>query len=137
MSCETCRLWLGKNLTHGSVCCPLLINTKCRRCCGSGHEGSNCPTNSMAIHPIYIEELIPQDVKDMYGIVSQTEYVKPTINVMPHPVRCIEIVNQDKWIREFMKQQKLQTARKREDNLAKIYDWSHENGLKINLINQE
>ena len=91
----------------------------------------------MAIHPIYIEELIPQDIRDMYGIISQTEYIKPPVNVAPHPVRCINIVNQDKWIREFMKQQKLQTARKREDNLAKIYDWSHENGLMINLINQE
>jgi hypothetical protein len=92
--------------------------------------------NSMAIHPEYIEELIPQDIKDMYGIMSQTAYIKPEKIVPAHPVRQIDIVNSDKWIREFMKQQKLQTARKREENLSKIFEWAHTAGLSIHLINE-
>jgi hypothetical protein len=92
--------------------------------------------NSMAIHPEYIEELIPQDIKDIYGIISQTAYIKPKKVVSAHPVRQIDIVNSDKWIREFMKHQKLQTARKREENLNKIFEWAHSAGLSINLINE-
>ena len=72
----------------------------------------------------------------MYGIMTQTAYTKPAKNVEPHSMRCIEIVNNDKWIREFMRQQHLNTARKREDNLNKIFDWAHSGGLKINLITE-
>ena len=93
--------------------------------------------NSLHIYPTYLEELIPQAVKDMYGITSQTAYTKHASKpVEPHPVRCIEIVNSDKWIREFMRCQHLSTARKREDNLNKIFEWAHSSGLKINIINE-
>jgi hypothetical protein len=92
--------------------------------------------DSMAIYPTYLEELIPQDIKDLYGIMTQTMYSKPSKTIEPHPVRCIEIINSDKWIREFMRQQHLNTARKREDNLSKIFDWAHSSGLNIRLINE-
>jgi hypothetical protein len=134
MPCETCRLWFGKNVEH--EICTFRSDLRCRRCCGSGHSSSECTINSIAIYPNYIEDLIPQDIKDIYNIISQTEYNKPEKIIEPHPVRCIEIVNSDKWIREFMKHQRLQTARKREDNLTKIFDWAHTSGLKINLINE-
>ena len=134
MPCETCRLWLGVNKDHDA--CPLKSELRCRRCCGSGHSSSECTLNSMQMYPNYVEELIPIDVREMYGIMTQTQYIKPAFTIDPHPVRCIDIVNSDKWIREFMKQQKLQTARKREDNLSKIFEWAHIGGLKIHLINE-
>ena len=135
MPCETCRLWIGKNVEH--ELCPLKADLLCRRCCGSGHSSSECTLNSLSVYPTYIEELIPQDVKEMYGIMTQTAYIKPSKSIEPHPVRCIEIVNNDKWIRGFMRQQHLNTARKREENLNKIFEWAHSTGLKINLITEE
>lgn len=134
MPCETCRLWIGKNVEH--ELCPLKADLQCRRCCSAGHSSSECTLNSLSIYPTYIEELIPSDVKEMYGITTQTMYVKPPKNIEPHSVRRIEIVNSDKWIREFMRQQHLNTARKREDNLNKIFEWAHSSGLKIHLINE-
>lgn len=134
MPCDTCKLWLGKHVEHDI--CPLKADLVCRRCCGSGHSSSECTMNSLNIYPTYLEELIPHDVKEMYGIITQTSYVKPVKDIEPHPVRCIDIVNSDKWIREFMRQQHLATARKREDNLNKIFDWAHSSGLKIHLINE-
>lgn len=136
MSCDTCRLWLGKNVAHDI--CPLKADLRCRRCCGSGHSSSECTMNSHAIYPEYIEELIPTDLREIYGINTLTTYNKPSADFIApiHPVRKIDIINSDKWIREFMKQQKLQTARKREDNLTKIFDWAHGSGLSIHLINE-
>ena len=134
MPCETCRLWLGKNVEH--EICLLKADLRCRRCCGSGHSSSECTIKSMNVYPTYIEELIPQDIKDMYGITTQTAYTKSEKIIEPHPIRRIDIVNSDKWLREFMKYQRLQTARKREDNLTKIFEWAHANGLKIHLINE-
>jgi hypothetical protein len=134
MPCDTCLLWTGRHVEHAE--CPIKADLVCRRCCGSGHTTSECDF-APEIHPTHLEELIPHDVRERYGITTRTEYVRPPVPVDPHPIRCIEIINQDKWIRDFMKHQHLSTARKREENLARIMEWAAGCGLNIRLLNQE
>jgi len=98
---------------------------------------AECKMNSAIIYPQYIEELIPHDIKEMYGITTQTQYIKPTIDVEPHQVRSIEIVNADKWLRTFMKERGIDTKKRQKDNLDKIFEWAKEAGLNIHIIKQE
>ena len=116
--------------------CPFRASLVCRRCCSSGHTSTDC-TYTNTIHPLYIEDLIPNDIKDHYGISTHTTYMKPHVPVQPHAVQCIEIKNDDKWIRQFMKNKHIQTARKQDDNLKKITEWANGCGLYIRLTNQE
>ena len=134
MPCEICKLWTGLSVEHDE--CPIRANLVCRRCCGSGHSTSQCDYQP-ELHPTCLEELIPADLRERYGITTHTEYIRPENPIEAHPIRCIEIVNDDKWIRAFMRQHHLQTARKREENLTRIMEWSAGCGLNIRLLNQE
>lgn len=149
MFCETCLSWTGRNVQHpvsnitnrdGTVIqvseCELRQSLTCRRCCKSGHSTGEC-TYDNTIHPSCIEELIPNDIREYYGINSHTEYIPPEVPILVHDVRWVEIVNQDKWIRKFMKNQSIPTARKCEENIIKIMDWAAGCGLKIRILTQE
>jgi len=87
--------------------------------------------------PACLEDLIAPDVREHFKIVTRTEYIRSSEEVPGHDVRRVDIINQDKWIREFMRDKKLQTARKREENLTKIMEWANSRGLNIRLLNQE
>ena len=117
--------------------CPVKESLQCRRCCGSGHSSGDCTMNSAVIYPAYLEELIPQDVKDMYGITTQTEVAKPVHEIEPHDVRSFDVINNDKWLRAFLKQHNLHTGRKASDNLLAVENWAKAQGLKIHFINQK
>ena len=86
MPCDTCLLWTGRHVEHAE--CPIKADLVCRRCCGSGHTTSECDF-APEIHPTHLEELIPHDVRERYGITTRTEYVRPPVPVEPHPIRCI------------------------------------------------
>lgn len=135
MPCETCKLWSGISVEHDE--CPLRAGLVCRRCCSSGHTSSECNLTNNAL-PTCLEDLIAADVREQFKIMTRTEYCGPPgSDIVGHDVRRVDIINQDKWIREFMRDKKLQTARKREENLAKIMEWANGRGLNIRLLNQE
>jgi hypothetical protein len=86
--------------------------------------------------PNFIEDLIPVDLKNYYNIRTKTEYCKISETKPPvNPFRTQEIINDDKWIRAFLKKRKIPTTRKREDNLITIQDWAAGRGLSIVLVN--
>ena len=134
MICETCRLWTGRLETHTES--PIRASLVCRRCCGSGHSTADC-THRNVVHPTCLEDLIPQETRDRFAIHTQTEYVMPPLPVTVHDVNRVDIINQDKWIRDFMKHKHLATARKREENLSRIFEWAAGSGLLIRIVNQE
>ena len=107
MNCRTCLKWTGQSISHDI--CPLKESLVCRRCCSRGHSTSECEDNNIW-HPTCLEELIPIDIKEKYNITTQTEYIKPPeIEVSPHPTCFLDIINDDKWLREFMKNHHLLT----------------------------
>ena len=117
--------------------CPLRASLVCRKCCCAGHSTSECDYDNIC-SPNYIEDLIPVDVKERYGIISNTEYtICSDRKRLIHPIRNLDIINQDKWIREFMKNQNIHTSRKREDNIAKILEWAAKCGLNVRFLNEE
>jgi len=135
MNCTTCRDWLLKNVVHPDDHCPFRATLVCRRCCCSGHGTSEC-NRITDICPNFIEDLIPIDIKNYYNIRTKTEYCKSSDNKPPvNSFRTQEIVNDDKWIRAFLKKRKIPTTRKREDNLATIQSWAAGRGLSIVLVN--
>ena len=76
-------------------------------------------------------------MKEKYNITTQTEYNKPPeTDVSPHPTCFLDIINDDKWLREFMKNHHLlkHTARKREENLAKVQKWASDQGLYVRVL---
>ena len=132
--CETCRIWTGQNVCHTE--CPIRANFVCRRCCGSGHTTAEC-RQGLTLLPLSMEELIAPDLRETFGINTFTPLSAPSTPLAGHDVNRVDIINQDKWIREFMKHKHLATARKREDNLARIMDWAAGCGLNVRILNQE
>jgi len=135
MNCETCKIWLLKNVIHEDGHCEFRAKLVCRRCCCAGHSTTEC-NRITDICPNYIEDLIPIDLKNYYDIRTKTEYHKTSQNKPPaNSFRIQEIVNDDKWIRAFLKKRKIPTTRKREDNLMTIQNWAAGRGLSIVLVN--
>lgn len=134
MACKTCFNWTGLTVHH--EVCELRASLVCRKCCCAGHSTAECDYNNVC-NPTCLEELIPHDVKERYGIISQTQFINTDNQRSIHPIRNLDIINQDKWIREFMKNQNLHTARKREDNIAKIIEWAAGCGLNVRFLNEE
>jgi hypothetical protein len=46
----------------------------------------------------------------------------------------IEIRNEDKWLREFLKKHSIPSQRKREDNLERIKSWALVKGLELKIV---
>jgi hypothetical protein len=46
----------------------------------------------------------------------------------------IEIRNDDKWLREFLRKHSIPSQRKREDNLEKIKNWAVVKGLELKIV---
>jgi len=136
MLCKTCYNWTGVSVEHLNDECALRASLVCRRCCCAGHSTADCTYDNIC-NPTCLEDLIPIDLKDRYGITSCTPYINVDLPNKAHPIRNLDIINQDKWIREFMKNQNLHTARKREDNIAKILEWAASCGLNVRFLNEE
>lgn len=137
MNCRTCLKWKGVTVSHDV--CPLRETLVCRRCCSRGHSTSECEDNNVW-HPSFIEELIPIDLKEKYSISTTTDYVAPVeLEIAPHPTRFLDIINDDKWLREFMKNHHVlkNTARKREENLARVQKWASDQGLYVRVLAKE
>ena len=134
MECVTCKTWLLKSVVHPDDHCAFRASLVCRRCCCAGHATSEC-TRITDICPNYIEDLIPLDVKNYYDIRTKTAYHKNSTMPPANQYRVLEIINDDKWIRAFLKKRKIATTRKREDNLATINNWAAGRGLSIVLVN--
>jgi hypothetical protein len=128
--------WTGKAVSHDT--CPLRDTLVCRRCCARGHSSSECSDDNIW-HPFCLEELIPIDLREKYHINTQTEYTPPQKPIDPHPTRFLDIVNDDKWLRKFMKNQHMlkNTARKCEENLARVQKWASDQGLCVRILSKE
>lgn len=57
-----------------------------------------------------------------------------TIDSMAKTMPVIDVKNDDKAIREFMRRHGIFNCRKKEDNIERINDWAEKHDYKINLI---
>lgn len=56
-----------------------------------------------------------------------------TIDSMTKSMPVIDVKNDDKAIREFMRRHGILNCRKKEDNIERIMDWAEKHDYKINL----
>lgn len=74
MSCQTCRVLVGRDIIHPNNECPQANSFLCRRCHTRGHITRNCTELwPQWERPTTYEELIPPDIKRRYGIQTNTQ----------------------------------------------------------------
>ncbi len=139
-SCSTCFQLTGLQRQHADAePCPLLQTLFCRRCHTRGHATASCdePWESWE-RPTCLEELIPWDVRESWGIdsVTTTEFAEPrgAAGTQRELVVEIEVPREDKPMRAFMDARKLDTTRKTEDNMQRIREWAHKFGYRMVLV---
>lgn len=138
-SCPTCFSLTGLNSKHESSLCPLRASLQCRRCHSRGHTSHACDLPwAHWERPTSLEELIPWDVREQWGIQTQTDllYSEPrgahgTDRELPFEV---EVSKLDKPMRAFMKDKGIQTTHDTESNLQRIRDWALQHGVRLRLV---
>jgi len=117
----------------------------CTRCWCKGHEATACDESSvpMVEPPKYVEELIPSDVRERWGITLRTPYIPEVPLSMEAKEQMISDNNtiliryregkQDSRIREVMRSLKIPTVHKMDGNITKLRVWAISQGKKVRL----
>lgn len=144
--CPTCRSTLGLARDHGKELCHVRASFWCSQCSCYGHRPSECTEVIHTIRPRTLEELIPADVREQWGIKTETliVYEKPTIDVADREIDEFNIIEvryydgkMDSRIREVMRAHKVPTVHKMDENLLKLRKWAHSQGKKVRLIQEK
>jgi len=85
MSCKTCKTTLGLTRTHTDGVCMIRDAFWCSQCSCHGHRSVECDKVKHVWRPRYLEELIPADVRERWGIKTETQIVweKPDYSDLP------------------------------------------------------
>jgi len=146
-SCTTCRS-IGLTRDHGSLPCPIRGSLWCSQCSCRGHLPATCDKVTHVWRPATLEELIPADVRERWGIVTSTPiiYKNPkdlSLEDMEREIadsNTIEVVyregKQDGRIREVMKGLKIPTVHGKDGNIQKLRLWAVSNGKKVRLVQE-
>lgn len=97
--------------------------------------------------PRTLEELISVDVRERWGITTETLIVWPTELSLEDMEREVADTNtievrykegkQDNRIREIMRTLKIPTVHKMEGNIQKLRQWAVANGKKVRLVQEK
>lgn len=146
-TCTTCRSTLGLVRTHAAgETCIVRASLWCSQCGCYGHRPSDCDEVTHVTRPRTLEELIPADVRERWGIVTETPilWAKPTMEEAEREIddaRIIEVRyrdgKMDSRIREVMRAYKIPTVHKMDGNLQKLRAWALSQGLKVRLIQEK
>lgn len=137
MVCDTCYSFTGVKADHTVEICPLNASFLCRRCHCRGHLASQCGESwAHWERPTSLEELIPADVRERWGIQTSTQMVFETERgTSDREFRMeIRVPNNDKKMRAFMSENQIKTTHKKEDNLQSVRDWALQRGLRVRLM---
>lgn len=142
-SCAICLKYTGVSVIHGDSGCELSASILCRRCHHRGHLTTMCTYG--AAHwerPTTLEELIPHDVRNRYGITTSTRLEFAAPRCTPEAESEIATVNtitiQDDYtqLNEFAKKHKIvvpnmKTKKAEAAILSAIKDWAIHRGIRI------
>jgi hypothetical protein len=139
MSCSTCKKWTGRTLVH--EICPLAASMLCKRCLQRGHLTEACTEGRTEWErPSYIEELIPYDVRQRWGLTSMTPITFP----LPRgaagtekeiaSINTIVIPEEYTDLKEFIKEHKIKvekvTKESKSDCIKAIKAWASTRGYR-------
>jgi hypothetical protein len=146
-SCALCWQKLRVQMIHDDKPCVTRESLWCSQCSCFGHEASECDEASHVERPRTLEELIPFDVRERWGITTSTPIVYHT------PVRRPQTLEEkereiaesntvviyypkaqlDRCLREYMKKNKIDTTHSKEGNIKVLRQWLTDNGKKLRL----
>jgi len=149
MACKTCLSWLGRTVVHSE--CPVRASAWCSQCGCNGHRPSECTESIPWTRPATLEELIPVDVRERWGLKTETKilWTEPELEDAEREIadiNAIEIryredqgksLRLDSRLREFMKLNKVHTTHKMDDNILTLRDWAVQQGKKIRFIQEK
>ena len=145
--CKTCFSVLGAQITHADgETCPVQATYICSQCGGCGHLATACRIVTHVRRPRTLEELIPADVRERWGITTQTPIIwsRPSVDRMEREVSDEHEIqirhqgnNRDAKIREVMRHYKIPTVHKMEHNVARLRSWAVSQGKKIRILQEK
>ena len=148
MTCQTCKHTLRLTRTHEDGICPVQASFWCSQCSCYGHQPVDCDEARHVWRPRTLEELIPADVRERWGIDTETPIVWPARPItLEDAEREIAETNTievryhggkpDCRIREVMRQYKIPTVHKMEGNIQKLRSWAVSQGKKVRIIQEK
>lgn len=142
-NCDTCATMMGLARRHGDDPCPVKASLWCSQCGCHGHRPAECDLVTHVWRPRTLEELIPPDVRERWGITTSTLIVwdVPTLEDAEREIADSNTIDihyrdgkMDNKIREMMRLLKIPTVHSKDGNLMKLRRWAVENGKKMRLI---
>ena len=144
--CTTCKATLGLNRVHSDGICPVRASFWCSQCGCYGHRPAECDEVNHVTRPRNIEDLIPSDVRERWGIETATPIVWswPTLEDQEREIADINTIEvryregkMDAKIREVMRSLKVATVHKMDGNIEKLRTWAVRNGKKVRIVQEK
>jgi hypothetical protein len=145
-ACAICWQTVGIRRCHDDSDCPVRASFWCSQCGCYGHRPAECDDVTHVTRPVTLEELIPTDVRERWGIDTTTTLQLPTVPSLEDCEREIAEINtievryregsRDAKIREIMRSLKIPTVHKMDDNLQRLRRWAVANGKKVCLVQE-
>lgn len=116
--CETCKIYTGLTVVH--TVCPLASSMTCHCCFQRGHMSAQC-TDGIIEHPACLEDCIPIDVRNRWGIHTVTPLV---IQAGHDPEKKIADINTivipDDYtdLKEFIREHKIRVEKVTKESAA-------------------
>ena len=148
--CTTCRSFTITQKHADDADCPVRSSQWCSQCSCYGHLPAECDEAAHVWRPRTLEELIPADVRERWGITTQTRIIWPkeltledaereiantnTIEIRYHETGAPRSELLDSRLREAMRKLKVQTVHKTDGNLLLLRRWAVRQGKKVRLI---
>ena len=143
-TCSVCWNKLRISRDHGEEPCVVRASLWCSQCSCYGHEAPTCDVATHVRRPATLEELIPVDVRERWGLATETPIVWPGPQTLEDAEREIAEANtievryregkRDSRIREVMGGLKIKTVHKMDDNLQRLRSWAIASGKKVRLV---
>jgi hypothetical protein len=144
--CEWCHANLNIRVTHTTATCPAQASQYCVLCGCYGHVSDDCDEKPHVRRPRTYEELIPEDIRQRWGLTTTTAIVwrAPTLEDKEREIPDSATVEvrytkgrQDNAIRAVMREYSITTVHKMDENLRALRTWAVTNGKKVRLIQEK
>ena len=133
--CSNCKDAIrGFQIKHNPMLCPLTAASYCGICATYGHTTLLCPDGDIIQHrkPEFIEQLIPTNLIDTYGIDTMTPLVNKDASIKCAYEPVLEVYDTDQNIRATLMRHGKQVGNKMKENRVRLQKLADE--LKRKLL---
>lgn len=153
-SCSSCLSLTGQIVFHSDGC-PVRSSLLCRRCHVYGHLATEC--EQLWPHwerPTSLEELIPSDIRQRWGVSSSTPLFFPHSRSetrsaelsgerVAYELPILNVPREDSEMRKFMADNSIRRPQamasqkgkiSQAENIARIREWAIERGFRVQFV---